>query len=142
MNSHQVIKWIQLLSRFILAGVLILAGILKLIDNTALFETVVYITWLPVWFKSLLISTLPWLEILVAVLLILKWQLTYIASFVLLIFAGFLGFSVYGFATGMEGDCGCFGDLAESSFGWSMIIRNAAFTAMAGFLFYKNEPES
>lgn len=142
MNLQLSINWIQHLFRFILAAVLIFAGVLKLIDNTALFETVTYITWLPVWFKSILISTLPWAEIILAVLLLLKWQFQYIASFVLLIFAGFLGFSIYGFAIGLEGDCGCFGDLAESSFGWSMIIRNAAFTVMTGFLFYKIKPES
>lgn len=136
MSLQQIIKWVQLFFRLALAAVLIFAGVLKLIDNTALFETVAYITWLPVWFKSILISTLPWAEIIVAGLLLLKWQFKYIVSFVLLIFAGFLGFSIYGFATGLEGDCGCFGDLAESSFGWGMIFRNAVFTAMAGFLFY------
>lgn len=136
MSLQQIIEWAQLFFRVALAAVLIFAGVLKLIDNTALFETVTYITWLPVWFKSILISTLPWAEIIVAGLLLLKWQFKYTVSFVLLIFAGFLGFSIYGFATGLEGDCGCFGDLAESSFGWEMIIRNAIFTAMAGFLFY------
>lgn len=136
MSLQQATRWVQLLFRVVLAGVLIFAGVLKLIDNTALFETVTYITWLPVWLKSILISTLPWAEIIVAVLLLLKWQFKYTVSFVLLIFAGFLGFAIYGFATGLEGDCGCFGDLAESSFGWGMILRNAAFTAMAGFLFY------
>jgi len=142
MDLHQILKWVQNLFRYILAVVLISAGVLKLLDNTALFETVAYITWLPVWFKSILIATLPWFEILVAIVLVTKWKFKYVLSLVTVIFAGFLGFSIYGFATGLEGDCGCFGDLAESSFGWGMIIRNAIFFGMAGFLFYKNESDS
>ncbi|MGF1670808.1 MAG: MauE/DoxX family redox-associated membrane protein [Balneolaceae bacterium] len=139
MDTARILMWLQLLFRIVLAAVLAFAGILKLIDNTALFETVAYITWLPVWVKSLIIDFLPWTEIALAVLLLLKWQFKYVLPFVTLIFLGFFGFAIYGFATGMEGDCGCFGDLADSSFGWGMIFRNAAFAAMAGFLFYNTD---
>lgn len=120
-----------------MAGVLVFAGVLKLIDNSALFETVAYIIWIPVWLKSWIVDLLPYVEILIAALLLMKWKPVLINTLVLLIFAGFLGFSIYGFATGMEGDCGCFGEFGESSFGWPMIIRNGLFVVMAGFLFWK-----
>lgn len=127
----------QLLFRLVLAGILILAGYLKLQDSTALFETVASITWLPVWLKSLTVDWLPWVEILLGALLLTKFLNKTVLTGVLLIFAAFLGFAIYGYATGMEGDCGCFGDLSDSTFGWSMIIRNGLFVAMAGFLFWK-----
>ncbi len=130
---------LQLVARIIIASVLLFAGVTKLMDNTALFETVTYITWLPVWMKSLIISYMPWFEILLAALLLIYRQSYLIKGTVFLIFFGFLGFAAYGYATGLEGDCGCFGDLADSSFGWGMIFRNVFFVALAGLLFYKPE---
>ena len=127
----------QLFFRLILAGILILAGYLKLQDNSALFETIAYITWIPVGLMSFIVDWLPWIEILTGALLLTRFMNKAVITVVLLIFSGFLGFAIYGYATGMEGDCGCFGDLSDSSFGWSMIIRNAIFVAMAGFLFWK-----
>src|SRR5690625_7997243 len=58
--------------RLILGGALIVAGYFKLQDNSALFETVAYIYWLPNFFKSVIIDLLPWLEILLGFLLISK----------------------------------------------------------------------
>ncbi len=137
MNTSKVITVVQWISRVILAAVLLLAGILKLQDNTALFETVAYITWIPVWLKLWMVDLLPYAEILLAALLLIRWQEKFVLPVVGLIFLGFLGFAIYGTATGMEGDCGCFGEMMDSSFGAGMIIRNTLLVGMAGFLFYK-----
>jgi len=62
------------------------------------------------------------------------------------IYLVFFIFAVYGLGQGLEGDCGCFGVLGDSSligsllssqFGWKMVIRNGFFVLMAGFLFWK-----
>lgn len=135
-TKRAVITYTQWASRIILAGVLILAGVMKLQDSSALVETVAYITWLPVWLKWRVVEFLPWVEIVVAVLLVIRIKEKWVLPVVALIFTGFLIFAVYGFATGMEGDCGCFGEFGDSSFGWGMIFRNAVFAGMAGFLFY------
>jgi uncharacterized membrane protein YphA (DoxX/SURF4 family) len=132
--------------RIILGAALIVAGYFKIQDNSALFETVAYITWLPNFFKSLVIDTLPWVEILIGSLLVSKLWDKMALPFTALIYFAFLIFAIYGFSTGIEGDCGCFGDaggdgfigqLLGSSFTWTMIIRNSIFVAMAGFLFWK-----
>lgn len=136
-TSRRIVTTVQWISRLILAAALLLAGALKLQDSTALFETVAYITWLPVWLKVWIIDLLPWVEILLGVLLLTRSFERVVIPIVALIYLGFLGFSIYGTATGMEGDCGCFGELMDSSFGPAMIIRNAIFTGMAGLLFLK-----
>lgn len=130
--------------RLILGGALIVAGYFKLQDNSALFETVAYIYWLPNFLKSVIIDLLPWLEILLGFLLISK-KLDLVAlPFTAGIYLVFLLFAIYGYSTGMEGDCGCFGEaggdgllgsLLGSNFGWTMIIRNILFLLMATFLF-------
>lgn len=146
MNRHTMIRLIQITFRFILGGMLIFAGILKIQDNTSLFESVAYITWLPIFFKSLIIDFLPWIEILVGSLLLFflfdKWSI----SATLLIYLSFFIFAVWGQSTGLEIDCGCFGDLDDKSFignllgselGWKMTIRNFIFTCMSLFLYFQ-----
>ena len=146
MNRLTIIHLTQNIFRFILGGMLIFAGILKIQDNTTLFESVAYITWLPIFFKSLIIDFLPWAEILVGGLLLFflfdKWMI----PATLLIYLSFFIFAVWGQSSGLEIDCGCFGELDDNSFvgallgselGWKMTIRNFIFTCMTLFLFYK-----
>ena len=137
MNKTKFITIAQWASRIILAAVLILAGVLKLQDNTLLFESVAYITWLPLWLKFWIVDLLPWVEILLAALLLVRWQEKFVLPVVGLVFIGFLGYAIYGTATGLEGDCGCFGEFMDSTFGPGMIIRNAVFVGMAGLLFWR-----
>lgn len=138
-----VLNWVF---RLILGGALIVAGYFKLQDNTALFETVAYIYWLPNFIKSFVIDVLPWFEILLGGLLISRILDIAAVPLTTAIYLVFLIFAIYGFSTGIEGDCGCFGDaggdgfigsLLGSSFGWIMILRNTFFLLMATFLFYK-----
>lgn len=136
-NRRTAVQTLQWIARIVLGGVLLLAGILKLQDNSALFETVAYITWLPVWLKFWIIDLLPWAEIVLAALLLLRRFERLVLPLVGLVFTGFLAFAIYGTATGMEGDCGCFGELMDSTFGAKMIIRNAVFVGLAGLLFWK-----
>lgn len=125
---------------------LLIAGYLKVQDNTALFESVAYITWIPIGMKSLVIDLLPWVEILVGGLLIINLAGTVVKPVAALIYFSFLVFAIYGLSAGIEGDCGCFGDpesgsilatVLGSEFGWKMVARNGLFFTMAGFLFWK-----
>ena len=151
MNRRTIIRLTQIIFRFILGGMLIFAGILKIQDNTTLFESVAYITWLPIFFKSLIIDFLPWVEILVGGLLLFflldKWTITA----TLMIYLSFFIFAVWGQSSGLEIDCGCFGELDDNSFvgallgselGWKMTIRNFIFTGMTLFLFYNPSSKS
>lgn len=146
MNNDKIFTVLRTLFRLILGGLLVFAGILKVQDNTTLFESVAYITWLPIGFKSLIIDFLPWVEIATGSLLVLHLldKITIPATF--LIYLSFFIFAIWGLTSGLELDCGCFGDLDSSSFigtilgsetGWKMVIRNGIFLAMTGFLFWK-----
>lgn len=145
MEKSKVIKIVQYAFQVILGGMLVVAGYLKILDNSALFESVAYITWIPIGLKSLIVDLLPWVEVIVGSLLILnlfKFVTVPLAGMIYLIF--FI-YAIYGLGTGIEGDCGCFGDLDESSLigsllgseiGWRMVIRNGIFVLMAAFLFW------
>tara|TARA_R100001143_G_scaffold52481_2_gene47655 strand:- start:17988 stop:18455 length:468 start_codon:yes stop_codon:yes gene_type:complete len=144
MKKEHLIIVIQYLFRFILGGLLVFAGILKVQDNTTLFESVAYIPWLSIGIKSLIIDFLPYIEIAAGTLLIFKIFDKVVLPLNGLIYLSFLIFAIWGLNTGLEIDCGCFGDLDNSSFigsllggemGWRMVIRNSIFVLMIGFLF-------
>lgn len=144
MKKEHFITIIQYLFRFILGGLLVFAGILKIQDNTTLFESVAYIPWLSIGIKSLIIDLLPFVEVVAGALLIFKIFDKIILPLNGLIYLSFLIFAIWGLSTGIEMDCGCFGDLDSSSFigsllggemGWRMVIRNSIFVLMIGFLF-------
>ena len=145
MKKEHVIVVIQYLFRFILGGLLIFAGVLKIQDNTTLFESVAYIPWLSIGIKSMIIDTLPYVEIAAGSLLIFKIFDKIILPVNSLIYLSFLIFAIWGLSTGIEMDCGCFGDLDSSSFigsllgsemGWKMVIRNSIFVLMIAFLYF------
>lgn len=146
MEKSKLVTYTQYLFRFILGALLVFAGILKMQDNSALFESVAYITWLPIGFKSLVIDLLPYVEVIVGGLLALSLFSKVVDPIATCIYLVFFMFAIYGLGQGIEGDCGCFGELDESSlmgmllgsqFGWRMVIRNGIFLLMAGFLFWK-----
>ncbi|NBC27746.1 MAG: hypothetical protein GVY08_12860 [Bacteroidetes bacterium] len=141
MKKKKIIDAVSILFRMLLGALLLIAGILKLQDNSALFETVAYITWIPASLKSVVIDTLPYIEVLVGALMITGYFKKYILPVGAFIYVGFFLFAIYGFGSGIEGDCGCFGEVDDSNilayvlgstFGWSMVIRNGIFVAMAG----------
>lgn len=146
MTRRTFINLLQLLFRFTLGGLLIFAGILKVQDSTTLFESVAYITWLPNFFKSLIIDFLPWVEIIVGGFLVLHVYDKLMIPLTILIYLSFLIFAIWGLSTGIEIDCGCFGELDGGTFigallgseiSWQMVIRNSIFVCMGLFLFYK-----
>lgn len=144
MDKLKFLSAVKIVSRILLGALLLFAGYLKVQDNTALFESVAYITWIPLFLKSLVIDTLPWIEIVVGGLLVFNLFEKVVKPAAFLIYFSFFIFAIYGLGAGIEGDCGCFGDpdeatiigtLLGSEFGWKMVIRNGIFLVMAAILF-------
>jgi hypothetical protein len=146
MEKSNIIKIVQYVFQVILGGMLVVAGYLKLQDNSALFESVAYITWIPIGLKSLIVDLLPWVEVIVGSLLVFNLFKMVTVPLTGLIYLTFFIYAIYGLGSGIEGDCGCFGDLDESSLigsllgseiGWRMVIRNGVFLLMSLSLFWK-----
>lgn len=148
MKNNAFINIVSLICRFLIGGLLIFAGVLKLIDNSTLFEAVAYITWIPVGMKSLVIDFLPWIEIAAGSLLMMHLFDKVMIPVNGLIYFSFLLFAIWGLSSGIEMDCGCFGELNKSSFlgallgseiSWQMVIRNGLFTLMVGFIYWHSQ---
>lgn len=115
-----------LIARTLVGLLLLLAGVLKVLDNASLIEGVAMMTWLPDALKLLVVELLPWVEVLLGILFVAGIQLRWSGAAVTLLYMVFLVYAIYGWVTGQEGECGCFGGLGGSSFGWQMTLRNTA----------------
>lgn len=113
-----------------LAKIIDPAGMLNILDAAFNFlsEDIIIIT----------ATIIPIAELGIGVMLLLKikTKLALISSVIL--FAGFFLFSVYGNIIGLNEDCGCFGNIIKSEFGWGMIVRNAFFMLLTIYLIIKD----
>lgn len=64
-------------------------------------------------------------ELGLGVMLLLQWKYKWILAGTTVLFSLFFLISIYGQAVGVDSDCGCFGGVMTSSFGWGMLARNA-----------------
>lgn len=122
-----------------IAAVLFVTGIAKIYDSSSLLAVLNQLPLLQETAIVLIATILPIVELSLAVALFLKWKPSLILSLVTALFTGFLGFSFYGIFTGLEGDCGCFGGVASSEFGWGMVVRNLILFLVASYLLVYNK---
>ena len=126
-------SYATLISRLVLGGVFLVAGITKALDPGGLAASIrSYELALPEWFVSLSAFGLPYLEILIGLYLIVglftklsAWSTNaMMAVFILALFQGAL--------RGLEIDCGCFGGAtgAEEPSLWSAFARDLGLLAL------------
>ena len=93
----------------VLGGLFIFAGYTKL-RNPLLFEMAVdTYRLLPPAGVIIVARSLPWLEVLLGILLLVGWKMSYVSSFTALLLGGFLVTMGITYHRGIEANCGCFG---------------------------------
>ncbi|HQR26843.1 MAG TPA: MauE/DoxX family redox-associated membrane protein [Nocardioides sp.] len=137
--AHPSTPWIGLVIRLVLGGFILWASLAKLTDPYASVVSVRAYDLLPEPLVKLVGYSLPVVELLVALCLLLGLITRVTAVFA----AGLMVVFVIGIASvwarGMEIDCGCFGSGgpqpgASSKYPWE-IARDVGFFLMAGWLF-------
>lgn len=121
----------------VIALFLITTGILKVISPTGvintsreLFPEAGHV------FHFTVGSLLPVLELGLGLMLLLKWKFKWIITGTTFLFGLFLLISMYGQIIGVESDCGCFGGIITSSFGWGMLGRNGILLLGSTLIWY------
>jgi len=122
------IRAVALVLRIALGAILVYSAWSKLKDSWALFAMAVdSYQVLPLWGVRLVARTLPWVELLIGVLLIVgRWMrvATVACSLLLLVFFGLM---VRAHLKGMEINCGCFGP--GEAISWRTLLRDGAMVA-------------
>lgn len=138
LNFRRAVMWI---GRLVLAGIFLYAGYAKLALPTmhprpplslalSLFALQVdSYQLLPPWAVNLVAHTLPFAEIVLALLLIIGWRLRVWATLVSLILLGFFTVVVRTYALGLQINCGCFGPGEALTI--KTVIRDGLLVALA-----------
>ena len=122
------IRTVALLLRIALGAIFVYSAWSKLKDSWALFAMAVdSYQVLPLWGVQWVARTLPWMELLIGVLLLMgRWMrvATVVCSLLLMVFFGLM---VRAHLTGMEINCGCFGP--GEAISWRTLVRDGAMVA-------------
>lgn len=133
-SKHSYKSVLIILTHYFIAGVLLFSGISKVIDPEN-FLKVLNLT-LGFLGENIIILTataLPVIEVALGLMLILKIKVNETLIATLLLFSAFTLFAIYGFISGFDVDCGCFGNVIKNEFGILMIVRNLVLVVIAFF---------
>jgi uncharacterized membrane protein YphA (DoxX/SURF4 family) len=127
-NTNQRVQpVITLLARLVLGGVLLAAGGLKVLKPTESANAVAAYKVLPANFSHIIGYALPWLEVALALLLIVGFMVRPAAIVSGLIMIVFIGAIASVWARGMLIDCGCFGGGGEIDPSLASEVRRTYF---------------
>ncbi len=118
-------------SRVVAAGVFIWAAVPKLLDPVAFAESIGNYHAFPYWSWNLIATTVPWLELLAAVALVVGIRRRGAAFTLAVLDTAFMALILSVIARDIDISCGCFGQQSEAaaqaeSVGWHTFFRDLA----------------
>lgn len=137
----QYAPWVSLVGRLVLGGTLLIAGVLKVSHPYTSTAAVRAYRLLPNSLANLIGYILPWVEIGLALALILGLGIRFSAAFAGVLMMVFIIGVGSAWARGLTIDCGCFGGGGQVAAGatkyWQEIARDLGLTLIAGFLVWQ-----
>jgi uncharacterized membrane protein YphA (DoxX/SURF4 family) len=112
------------LCRFVLAGIFIYSGCIKLEAPLQFAAAIAGYKLVPDSMISPLADYLPWLEIALGALLLIGWKIRYVAIGASVLLLGFIAILTITYMRGIDAECGCFG------FGDRISLRTIARDAL------------
>ena len=122
---------VQLVCRFALAALFFYAALPKIADPAAFAKDIANYRLLPESLVNALAVTLPFIELVMAVLLVVgigSRGAALLCTLLLLVFTGATAAAVY---RGLDIECGCFGKSEGARVGWGIVARDCAFLVPA-----------
>jgi uncharacterized membrane protein YphA (DoxX/SURF4 family) len=133
--------WLSLLGRLILGGTLLAAGLLKVAHPYTSAAAVRAYRLMPNSLANSIGYTLPWIEIGIALALILGISVRISAAISGILLVAFIAGVGSAWARGLTIDCGCFGGGGKVAAGatkyWQEMMRDIGLTLIAGYLVWK-----
>lgn len=126
-----MLDWVFLAARLFLAGVFLISGAAKLVDQAGLRKTIVDFG-LPQGTVRPLGLMLPLMELVLAVALLPAGTAWWAAAALLGLLVAFVVVVAINLSRGRRPACHCFGQLSSDPIGWETLLRNALLVAVAG----------
>lgn len=115
--------------RIVLGGVFLYAGGLKIADPAAFAGNIAAYRLLPPFGNYLVAATLPWVELLCGLLIILGYRVRAGATLVLIMNLVFVAALASAIIRGLDIDCGCFRQGGPKTTPWAALLRDLALIA-------------
>jgi uncharacterized membrane protein YphA (DoxX/SURF4 family) len=126
-DTHR--KYLTLTLRIILGWVFLCAGGLKIAEPVAFAGSVAAYKLLPTFGNYLVAATLPWVEVLCGLLLIIGYRVRAGTTLVLLMNLVFAVAIISAIVRGLDIDCGCFRQGGPKTSPWIALLRDLALIA-------------
>lgn len=120
--STLFVKSLALPARLLLGGILLYAGFTKLNDGWRFAEAIANYRILPAQANQFLALTLPWLEVVLGLLLVLGLWLRAAAGLASLLFLGFSVAVIAALVRQLDISCGCFGTGGAARMGIQTLV--------------------
>jgi len=132
-------KVASLLLRLVLGGAFIVAGTLKFLQPATFAADIGNYRLLPHEAINLLAITLPWIEVVAGVLLVLGFWRRASAAVIAVLLIIFLTAIGQALARGLDVRCGCFGTVEARKVSALALGQDAALLAMAAWLIWREK---
>ncbi len=129
------LRIVNLIARFVVGGVFLYAGIIKVQAQLQFAATIESYRLVPTMLIPWVISVLPWVEIVVGALLLVGWKSRWFGAVAALLLVTFILVMGITYARGIEADCGCFGPGERISL--VTLVREVLFLIPAAFLVFE-----
>ncbi|RII26379.1 MAG: DoxX family protein [Geobacter sp.] len=117
--------------RVVLGLVFLYAGVLKIADPVAFAGNVAAYRLLPYFGNYLVATTLPWVETICGLMLIIGWRTRSAAALISLLNGVFMLALASTIIRGLDIDCGCFQQGAAKTSAWSAMGRDTVLLALS-----------
>jgi uncharacterized membrane protein YphA (DoxX/SURF4 family) len=128
-------RWLLLIFRFIVGGVFVWAGVLKINDPLAFAQSIQNYQVFPHSLAFFIAIVLPWIEVLSGALLILGFFKRSSALLISLMLAGFIGLVTLALLRGIDTSCGCFGSLSRKA-DFTLILTDTVLLFLSLAIFF------
>jgi putative oxidoreductase len=130
------VKHVVLAARLLIGGMFVYASIYKVFDPAGFAVSIRNYMIIPASWSNIVALTLPWIEIVAGVFLIIGIQVRPSALLTTGMLGVFLGAIIYAYSIGLDIDCGCFSSAATSGgrIGVTHIVRDAAVFLISLFI--------
>ncbi len=131
-------KLLPIALRWILGGVFIVAGVPKILQPGEFAVAISNYRLLPHEWINLVAITLPWIEVIAGLMLIVGAWVRASAVVVLGMMVMFVTVIAYALARGLNIECGCFGTVAGRKIGLMSLATDAALLGMSVWLSWRS----
>ena len=136
MNLPRLAAWLAVPARWYLGGLFVAACLHKIAEPGSFALDVATYDMLPLGVVNLTAITLPWVELVAGVMLLIGARVRPAAVLITAMMAVFLAALLVALARGLDMSCGCFASqgAAEDPISWLTVLRDALWLGLSGFV--------